>query len=190
MYKFKQILAGAVLTMLAFNVMALSSVSGTLQMTGAFFAVDVNGDHTSDGALATGIDFDLFGTDRFRATLGDGSFAGLAGQLGNITDFQFDPLTAPIADFWTIDIFAFELADVKRTLGDDPSKFISLEGSGIVSAFGFEDTVASWNFSGDTTGSGKFSWSATSIATAVPEPGVLALVALGLIGISARRRIK
>ena len=102
MYKFKQILAGAALTMLAFNVTALPSVTGSLQMTGAFFALDANSDRTSDGAVATGIDFDLFGTDRFRATLGDGSFAGLAGQLGNITDFQFDPLTVSIADFCAI----------------------------------------------------------------------------------------
>jgi hypothetical protein len=188
--KFKQILTGAALATLAFNVMALPSVSGSLQMTGAFYAVDASGNHTSDGALATGIDFDFFGTDRFRATLGDGSFAGLAGELGNITDFQFDPLVASIADFWTIDIFSFELTDITRVPSSDPSRFISLVGSGVISASGYENTVASWRLSGNTTGSGIFSWSATSTATAVPEPGVLALLALGLIGFSARRRTK
>lgn len=189
MNKFKQILAGAALAMLAFNVMALPSISGTLQMTGAFYAVDAHGNYTSDGALATGIDFDLFGTDRFRATLGDGSFAGLAGQLGNITDFQFDPLSASIANFWTIDIFSFELTHITRVPSSDPSKFISLDGTGIISADGYESTVTSWRLSGDTTGGGIFSWSATSATAAVPEPSVLALLALGLIVISLRRRI-
>ncbi|HHJ35048.1 MAG TPA: hypothetical protein ENJ87_04720, partial [Gammaproteobacteria bacterium] len=105
-------------------------VTGTLEMTGSFFAVDGNGAAVSDASLATGIDFDFFGFDMFRATSGDGDFAGLAGQVGTITDFQFAAFAAPIADFWTIDAFSFELTDISLGFTNDPEDFLVLDGVG------------------------------------------------------------
>lgn len=167
---------------------ALPSITGTLEMTGAFYAVDARGNRTSDASVATAIDFDFFGNDKFRATLGDGAYAGLAGQIGDIKDFQFDPLVSPIANFWEIGAFSFELTGITIIPTSNPSAFLALDGTGIVSAAGFENTVASWRFTGDTSGGGIFGWSATSAAS-VPEPGVLALLSLGLIGIGLRKII-
>jgi len=178
---YKQILAGAALALLTFNVMALPSVTGTMEMTGAFHAIDANGARTSDASSAVSIDFDFFGYNKFRTTYGDGDFTGLEGQLGDIQDFQFAPFDAPIAAFWSISIFSFELTDITRLPSNDPSTFLALDGTGIISAAGFEDTVASWSFSGDTSGGGIFSWSATSAVNAVPEPAMLPLLSVGLI---------
>jgi len=188
--KFKQIITGAALLVLAFNVMALPSVTGTMEMTGAFHALDASGARTSDASTAVAIDFDFFGYNKFRVTAADGDFTGLAGQIGDIKDFQFDPLIGSIADFWKVANFSFELTAITRLPTNDPSAFLALDGTGIVRAAGFEDTVASWKFSGDTSGGGIFSWSSTS-AVAVPEPAVLALLSLGLVvGLVSTRRYK
>lgn len=188
--KFKKIITGAALLVLSFSVMALPSVTGTMEMTGAFHALDASGAQTSDASSAVAIDFDFFGYNKFRVTASDGDFTGLTGQVGDIKDFQFDPLVGSIADFWTVGGFSFELTAITRMPTNDPSAFLALDGTGIISAAGFEDTVASWRFSGDTSGGGIFSWSSTSAvtATAVPEPAILALLSLGLFSglISAR----
>lgn len=195
MNKFNKILANKVLAVVALFAMAstanaLPLVSGTMEMTGGFHAIDSRGNPVS-AENATGVDFDFFGFDMFRVTTATDDFSGLVGQVGNITDFQFDPFVAPIADFWSIDIFSFELQDVSRGFTNDPDSFLVLNGEGVVSATGFEDTFASWSFTGDTSGSGIFSWSASSTqVTNVPEPGVLALMAIGLIGISTGRRLQ
>lgn len=183
----KQILlCGAFFVFTFSNVVALPLITGEMEMTGGFYAVDSNGDTVSSADMATGIDFDFFGFDAFRVTTANGDFAGLDGQVGSIADFQFDPFVAPITDFWTIDIFAFELTDVVRGTTNDPVNFLVLNGVGTLTATGFADTDASWTFTGDTTGSGIFSWSATS--TSVPEPGLLVLLSIGLIGFGISKR--
>ena len=182
----KRLLLGAFFTLMSSNVFALP-ITGQMEMTGGFFAVDRSGVVVSAANLATGIDFDFFGFDAFRVTSAEGDFAGLAGQVGNITDFQFDPFVAPIADFWTIDKFAFDMTNVVRGTSSDPVNFLVLNGVGMLTAAGFEDTSATWAFTGDTTGSGIFSWSASSAS--VPEPGVLALLSIGLIGFGVRNRV-
>lgn len=188
MCKFKQLFFGALLAVTASsNVQALPSITGTMEMGGGFRPVDTN-DNTVSADLATGVDFDFFGFDMFESTYADGNFSGLAGQLGNITDFQFDPFAAPIADFWTINIFSFELTDVNRGFTNDPTNFLVLDGEGIISATGFEDTLATWRFTGDTSGGGVFSWSASSAVSSVAEPGVLALMSVSLLGFGLRRK--
>jgi len=184
---FKQLIAGGLVLFAASNVMALP-VTGTLEMTGGFYAIDSRGNAVDDASVATGVDFDFFGFDMFRATSADGDFAGLEGQVGTITDFQFDPFVTSIVDFWTIADFSFELTDVTRGFTNDPVNFLVLDGNGIISAAGFDDTVASWSFTGDTSGSGIFSWSATS-AVSVPEPNILLLLSASLIGLGIRKKI-
>ncbi len=184
--RFKRFILGAFFTFMSSNVFALP-ITGQMEMTGGFFAVDRSGAVVSAANLATGIDFDFFGSNAFRVTSADGDFSGLAGQVGNVTDFQFDPFVAPIVDFWTIDKFAFELTSVVRGASNDPVNLLVLNGVGVLTAASFEDTSATWAFTGDTTGSGIFSWSATSAS--VPEPGVLALLTIGLIGFGVRNRV-
>ncbi len=168
-------------------------VTGEMEMTGGFHLVDAGGNTVGNAAAATGVDFDFFGFDKFRATSGDGDFSGLAGQVGDITDFQFDSFVS-ISDFWTIGAFSFELTSVERGFTNDPANFLVLNGVGTISANGFDDTAANWSFTGDASGGSLLSWSATpsipvpSTPTVIPEPGILALLSMGLIGFSLRKK--
>lgn len=187
MNKFKQLVLGGLFMLVASNVLAVP-VIGTLKMTGGFFALDAGGSNTSDLSQAVRINFDSFGSDVFSVSSADGDYAAagiVATDTGTITDFDFDPFAGPIADFWTIDIFSFELTDVLIKPSSDPTSFLALDGTGIIRAAGFDDTLASWNFTGNA-GLGLFSWSATT--TTAPEPGILGLLALGLIGVGLRKK--
>jgi hypothetical protein len=191
---FKELMIGSLLFSVATNVLALPSVSGALDMSGSFYAIDASGAKTSDANNAIAIDFDFFGMNKFRITSADGDFTGLEtvsgdiSTLGDIKDFQFDSLPSAIADFWVVDMFSFELTDVMRT--NSSSSFIDLVGKGIITATGFADTEATWKFSGNTTGAGVFSWSASSEeVTSVPEPSMLALLSIGLIALGLRKKI-
>jgi len=195
---FKQLRISGLLFVMTTNVLALPLVSGTMDMSGSFYAIDATGAQTSDANDAIAIDFDFFGMDKFRITSADGDFTGLEtvsgdiSTLGDIKDFQFDPLPASISDFWVVDIFSFELTDVVRT--NNSNSFIDLIGTGVITAAGFDNTDATWSFSGDTSGGGVFSWSASSENVpndvSVPEPGVLALLSIGLIGLGLRKNLK
>ncbi len=182
---------GSLLLLVTSSVVALPIV-GDLEMGGSFFALDGNGRTVSNASLATSIDFDFFGFDMFVVNAADGDFTGLAGQYGNIQDIQFDPFVGPVVDFWSIDTFSFELTSLTREFTNNPDDFLVLSGVGILSSSiaGLDDTAATWSFSGDTTGAGVFSWSAsTGIDANVPEPSLLFLLSLGLIGIGIRKKL-
>ena len=174
-----QILCSALLLSAAMEATALP-ITGDIGMGGNFTAVDSSWVATGT-AVATGIDFD---PNLFIVNSATGDFSGVS-ISGSIQDFQFDPLVSSIVDFWTIDGFGFELTSVTRGFTNDPDTFLVLEGTGIISAAGFDDTLGTWSFSGDTTGS-TFSWSAGT--TAVPAPGVLVLLGMGLIGFIGRKK--
>ena len=97
-----------------------------------------------------------------------------------------------MANFWNVGGFSYTLNNVTRGFTNDPASFLVLNGTGIISAAGFEDTAASWNFARSTTGNGAFSWSAVSAATSadVPEPSVLVLLSVGLISFGLRKKFK
>ena len=93
-----------------------------------------------------------------------------------------------IVDFWAIDGFSFELTSITKGFTNNPDTFLILEGEGIMSGNGFSDTPGKWLFTGNTNNNGTFSWSAGS-STSVPEPGMLALLGVGLAGFAASRKI-
>lgn len=167
-------------------------ITGEIGMGGNFKAVDSNWNATSTD-LATGIDFD---PNLFIVNSATGSFSSV-GAIGNIKDFQFDPslglndgfggvtAVSSITDFWSIDGFSFELTSVVK-LASSTATFLDLEGTGIISGNNFDATMGSWSFTGENDGS-TFTWSAGSTQT-VPEPAILALMGIGLMGFAVSRR--
>ena len=192
-----QVLIGILLFSVAMEVAAVP-ITGEIGMGGNFAAVD-NSWAATDIDLATGIDFD---PNLFIVNSTTGSFSTVTSTIGTIQDFQFgagtgselgindgfDGVTAvsSIIDFWSIDGFSFELTSVVK-LSTSSTTFLDLDGTGIISANGFDATMGTWSFTGDNDG-GTFTWSAGT--TVVPEPAMVALMGIGLLGFAVSRRIK
>ena len=138
-------------------------------------------------AVADGLDFITpglvtFATDDFAATLGFGTVVAM-------TDFTFNPFAA-VNPLWSAGGFNFALNSLE-IVGQNVT-MLELRGTGLISSAGFDDTMGSWSFSADTlTGAASFAWSSTTAPApiAAPEPGMLLLIGMGLIGGLGARRL-
>ena len=144
--------------------------------------------------IADGLTFAGSGTgNQFLVTFATGDFAtsGLGfGDIGSIVDFMFDPLSpSPVDPLWMISSggidweFALETVNIVA----QTANFIDLRGTGTLSGTGFDDTLGIWTLSTDSANQDlTFSWSSTTLA---PEPGILLLLGMGLIGVFGARRL-
>jgi len=161
-------------------------INGTIRFAGSATATGA-----SPGSPVT-IQF----TNPWQVSLGLGVYSGVThGTLATFTNFDFtgDGSSAvlsapPIKPLWSFSFggnnFSFDLETLLN--GHVEAGAMSLSGTGIAHADGFDDTPAVWAVSG--TGS-NFAFRMTSATTAVPESGAtMTLLAIGLGGIVMLRR--
>ena len=122
-------------------------------------------------------------------TIGDGQVDFVSGDLAGyislgdtiaaLPTFTYD-VFVPSVNIWNLGGFSFDLDSV-TSYTQNPNN-LYLTGMGTVSSVGFTDTTMAWTISGN---------SATFAAITVPEPSVIALFGLGLLGLGlARRKIR
>ena len=126
---------------------------------------------------ATFIDF----SNNTASITGTGSFSALVfPDVASLKDFS---LTVPptITSWWEVEkdgiTYSFDLVSVA---------FDGLTGNGWLNVTGYDPTPAAWTFSGDSSGSTTFGFSATN--SPVPEPATMLLFGAGLAGLAGIQR--
>jgi len=191
MKKFVSTIAGFALIIMSGSAAAVA-IKGTINIGGGSQV-------TSNGITSTGIDFNCGATCGGSVNMfppPTGAFTGLGGistQSGQLSLYSFAYSNIPSQVIWDINnnglLYSFTLTSV-NVVGGDSGNFSTLQlaGTGVFSITnsdgsyaGYDDTSGSWIY---TQSGGSFS------SQSVPEPGTLALLGMGLLGIGAIRRIR
>lgn len=189
MIKIKQLVTGGVASValgIGMSASALPIIQGEIL---------INGNATFDTqSLTTATEIVSFGATATAG--GTGSYAAVDDLTPvTITPFQFKPALnpAPVNPLWQFTFGGVNYSFVMTSISvlSDSASLLQLEGSGILMIDGFADTDGIWAFSAQSAGgddAARFSFS--SDTAPVSEPGMLALLGLGILGLAfgTRRR--
>ena len=178
-----------------------------LMLSGSAAATMIQGQINIGGtSLATATDITFYGASvtMFGAPINtpSGDFSGLGGLSTNnaLTMYTISYLNVPPPTMiWEIDhnglLYSFTLNYAQVLSGyNDPTCNAGLYGCLVLNGTGsFNITNSDRSYAGFTTTSGDWTYSQSGVtfsSQAIPEPGTLALLGLGLIGIGFMRRIR
>lgn len=162
--------------------------------------VSFTGTATFNGPLSTATAVTAFTNVQVEAGTGDYAVPSLVpvNTPVSISALTFDPLPGPVAPLWTFTVggteYSFELTTMavsRATIGGN--HFINLSGTGVARVSGFEDTPGDISFSAQQAVNAvgttvTFSVENVVPGATVPEPGVVGLLAVGLVAAAYRRR--
>ena len=178
--KFLSISSAVVLLVLSQTAVALPFLTGNVEITGKSVEyADVNGDFSgidwydiTDGTLA--------GTSGVGTIVGaSGSFTGLETYSPQTTAIlsNFTVAGLPATPLWSatdgVNTFSFDLTTIVVDVFN-VGGLVHLLGTGVLKATGFADTSGTWDYSSQS----GLSFSSNT----VPEPGIAALISMGLLG--------
>jgi len=188
---------------LATCLLAIAGVAQAAQITGSI-AIGGSTEVYDNGSVSTGLDWNCAscGADvnNFPAPTGDFSTLGGLGTVsGELQLYSFYYSSIPQQVIWEITynglIYSFTLTSVQVAGGDttaDNFRTLALTGTGYFTITdlshnyaGYDQTYGDWTFSNSA-----ISFSSATIATPVSEPGTIALLGLGLLGIGVASRIR
>jgi len=120
---------------------------------------------------------------------GTGDFASLApGTAMTMSGFTFSPFSGT-PQWWEVTLgtttYSFDLTSL--TILFQSSSVLAMEGAGIAHITGLDDTIGTWILTANQLRS-TFSYSGSSGATPVPEPGILILLGISMMSVAGLKR--
>ena len=184
----KKLLCGLALFGFISGTAYAAPIVGELEYNGQFYpesGTDGTGGTATLGA-ATYLDF----ISPSGNSTGTGDLSVLTGTgMLNLYGFAINPFINPTLVWEQVGAGDLSFTLTSLSIVTQTNNLLVLEGTGIFSGTGYDDTLGFWSLTSQDAGSPS-SPLTFSASTAVPEPGVLSLLGITLLGLGLTRRNK